>query len=462
MTHPLPFFSSRHALISFFGSINAASQQITTFIRLHQRRCELGECKPLLKSYILNGTSDDDRLTSALYSRAGGTATRKGGAVDTAFRKGTLVWYLSPETGAPDPFQLSGVTIPGTKKRRRLPKPGVVSSDSEEDKRPKIKLKIKLGPLARITSSTGSSQSNPITLLSPASSTSSLRLPPYPIQSHCRHLFNIPNSPYDLPEFASPPPDSEDDFDDFHTSMMAAIDESDSELPPPSVKDESDSDLEEGSSGRRSRSTSWTTVADPKTPRDIDKPLTPPAFKIEGEDDHVKTSLSVTWTLPSDSELIVKKEDEASHLASSWMGNHDEQRLVSFDEPFLLHSNPPLISKLEGPDDAVISGPDMHHTRNRSFSAPVTWRGKDSNLLSANSEEDDVEILGPDSVPPEEFDKCLWTCRNIKSAMADSELPILGSMAAQGTSNKVGKVDLHAVNFNGENVEKLQDYILTV
>lgn len=305
-----------HTLFSTFTRLNAASQQITSYIRLHQRRCEQGLTKPLLKSHILTGTSEDDLLTGALHSRAGGTATRKGGAVDTAFRKGTLVWYLSPETGAADPFQHAGIKLPGARKRRRRVKSGLNSSDSEEEKRPKIKLKIKLGPfsIARATaditppSPTGSSETTPIILDSPPSSPTMsscpLRLPPYPIQSHTRHLRDIPNSPFDLPEYASPPPDSEDDFDDFHTSMMAGVESSDSEA---DVKAEFYSDLE-GSDGRRSRSTSWTTVTDPKTPRDVDRPLNHPALKVEGYDDLAEASVRWDSLSPPVSASPIKRE----------------------------------------------------------------------------------------------------------------------------------------------------------
>jgi hypothetical protein len=427
-----PFFSLLGTRShSSFTRVNAASQQITSYIRLHQRRCEQGLSKPLLRSHILTGTSEDDLLTPALHSRVGGTATRRGGAVDTAFRKGTLVWYLSPETGAADPFQQAGIRLPGAKKRRRRAKSGIPSSDSEEEKRPKIKLRIKLGSLsiARATadpppqlpslpSPTGSSETTPIILDSPPSSPTiscSLHLPPYPIQSHTRHLRDIPNSPFDLPEYASPPPDSEDDFDDFHTSMMACVEDSDADT---NIKDESDSDLE-GSDGGRSRSTSWTTVTDPKTPRDVDRPLNHPAFKVEGCDISL-AEVSARWDSFStpDPVLPVKREEGSSDLNDVYAAQDDAEDAMSFDGSYFMSLLPSLISSDDGPDDENTPAHDYHIGRSRSFSAPATCpdnRATTSYLAARISdsvvEEDELEILGPDTIPPEEIDEHIWKSR---------------------------------------------------
>lgn len=137
---------------------------------------------------MLSGTSKDDDLVPALYSRTGGNVNIKDKAKDengqecddrpTSFRRGTVVWYLSKAVGAPCPFARAGLAlrdysegsaitggesrkglgregevIAGLKRkreglRRRAPSGAIVDEDSatEDRKPPKIKLTLRLKP----------------------------------------------------------------------------------------------------------------------------------------------------------------------------------------------------------------------------------------------------------------------------------------------------------------------------
>ena len=102
-------------------SLSAAAQAITFFIRTHLQRCEEQQDFPLLFRLVLQGSTKDDDLSPALYSRSGGNVTSKermtidenGNMVEraTCFRRGTTVWYLSPATGAPNPFARAGIAL---------------------------------------------------------------------------------------------------------------------------------------------------------------------------------------------------------------------------------------------------------------------------------------------------------------------------------------------------------------
>lgn len=62
--------------------------------------------------HVLSGTSIDDALLPALYSRTGGAhCTINPETRSTNFRRGTMVWYLSRATGAPCPFTRAGIRL---------------------------------------------------------------------------------------------------------------------------------------------------------------------------------------------------------------------------------------------------------------------------------------------------------------------------------------------------------------
>lgn len=124
-------------------NVSAASQAITTYIRNHLSRCEAQQDHPLLLRHILSGTSTDDELVPAMYSRVGGAPSpnkvspKDPGAMDrksaqpvngtqteriTNFRRGTMVWYLSKAAGVSCPFTRAGIRLcEYGKEGKRLP-----------------------------------------------------------------------------------------------------------------------------------------------------------------------------------------------------------------------------------------------------------------------------------------------------------------------------------------------------
>lgn len=83
-------------------------------MRSHLQRCSEEDDQPLLLRHFLSGTQADDDLAPALHSLSGGahvaqrhdTAARK-----TNFRKSTQVWYLSRAAGASCPFSRAGIRL---------------------------------------------------------------------------------------------------------------------------------------------------------------------------------------------------------------------------------------------------------------------------------------------------------------------------------------------------------------
>lgn len=189
-----------------FISVSAASQAITTYIRTHLHRCDVQQDIPLLLRHVLSGTDADDDLLPALYSRSGGAqcSAHPENRI-TNFRRGTMVWYLSRATGAPCPFARAGIRLSdygengkvgqsgnevrekkrakmlqrraidqscGQKRKRSLRScvtaamahDSATDSESDHDKPPpKVKLTLRLKPLAKCTSSPSSSTQAPTT-----------------------------------------------------------------------------------------------------------------------------------------------------------------------------------------------------------------------------------------------------------------------------------------------------------
>lgn len=169
--------SMKHGLVC--QNPSAAAQAITSFIRTHLQRCEDEDDFPLLFRLVLQGSTKDDDLAPALYSRSGGNVTSKekmtqdenGNLVEraTCFRRGTTVWYLSPAAGAPNPFARAGIALrdyadvsaitgaecrkpdmdQNRKRKRDRPRRHASSSIDEDDegrKPQKIKLTLRLRP----------------------------------------------------------------------------------------------------------------------------------------------------------------------------------------------------------------------------------------------------------------------------------------------------------------------------
>ena len=268
-------------------SLSAAAQAITTYLRAHKARCDKQQDQPLLLSHTLSGTPADDNLVPALHSRSGGDSHPTENRL-TNFRKGTAVWYLSRATGAPCPFSRAGIRLcdytdpdaqdpmkeplgPSKKRlvercgeKRKRPLRGCVVRGSDHERPPKVKLTLRLKPLAvkpstdeRSSSveddsyeSSSDEDSVSVDYSDNESQTAQVNkgeeepwsLPPYP-----RRSISIPcytplqgyypsypspsqyrdpcrRSPSIAYSFATPPPDSEDEADDFHVTMSRVKD----------------------------------------------------------------------------------------------------------------------------------------------------------------------------------------------------------------------------------------------
>jgi len=284
------------SLLSFLRtpiySLSAAAQAITTYLRAHKSRCDKQQDQPLLLSHTLSGTPADDDLVPALHSRSGGDSHPTENRL-TNFRKGTAVWYLSRATGAPCPFSRAGIRLCdyidpdaqdpakdqlsfkkrlvercGEKRKRSLRGCATRGSGSENERPSKVKLTLRLKPLA-VKSSTGEGSSSTRSVdpekeddsdvYESSSDEDSMSvdysddesqaaqankdeeepwsLPPYPRRSISIPCYtplqgyypsHPPPSQYRDPyrrspsiahSIATPPPDSEDEADDFHVTM---------------------------------------------------------------------------------------------------------------------------------------------------------------------------------------------------------------------------------------------------
>ena len=279
-------FAFCHVITTIY-SLSAAAQAITTYLRAHKARCDKQQDQPLLLSHTLSGTPADDNLVPALHSRSGGDSHPTENRL-TNFRKGTAVWYLSRATGAPCPFSRAGIRLcdytdpdvqdpmkealsPNKKRpvercgeKRKRPLRGCALRGSDHERPPKVKLTLRLKPLAvkpstdeRSSSveddsyeSTSDEGSVSVGYSDNESQTAQVNkgeeepwsLPPYP-----RRSISIPcytplqgyypsypspssyrdpyrRSPSIAYSIATPPPDSEDEADDFHVTMSRVKD----------------------------------------------------------------------------------------------------------------------------------------------------------------------------------------------------------------------------------------------
>ena len=251
----------------------------------------------MLLSHTLSGTPADDNLVPALHSRSGGDSHPTENRL-TNFRKGTAVWYLSRATGAPCPFSRAGIRLcdyidqdaqDSTKEqltaykkhpvercgeKRKRPLRGCVArgSASDNERPPKVKLTLRLKPLA-IVSSTDKGSSSSARSIDPEreddsdayeSSSDDMSVDYSDDESHTAQVNKDEEQPWSLPPYprrsisipcytplqgyypshpspsqyrdpyrrspsiacsiATPPPDSEDEADGFHVTMSRVKD----------------------------------------------------------------------------------------------------------------------------------------------------------------------------------------------------------------------------------------------
>ncbi len=317
-------------------SLSAAAQAVTTYLRAHKVRCDKQQDQPLLLSHTLAGTPADDDLVPALFSRSGGDSAQPPPGRSTNFRKGTAVWYLSRATGVPCPFTRAGIrlcdyvarddaeqtrrrsTTPACGEKRKRTLRGCAKEEEEEEAPPpKVKLTLRLKPLMlRATPPEGATAARPIDVsdddddADDSMSVSSeddeeeeeeeetqpqeeeWALPPYP-----RRSISIPGytPTTEIPPptaymdrrspsaFATPPPDSDDEAEDFHVAMAQIKDYTEEE-----DNDGWDADLDsEGEEGE--------TVWESPGPRSPSAPLVQPADIAVKEEPRDVQSMLDAW-----------------------------------------------------------------------------------------------------------------------------------------------------------------------
>jgi hypothetical protein len=512
--------------------VSAAGQAITTYIRNHMQRCEDQEDYPLLLRHVLSGTSADDELLPALHSRTGGAhCTANAENRLTNFRRGTMVWYLSRATGAPCPFTRVGIqlcqygengkvgVVAGARekkrerdrqrklqqcgqKRKRLlrrRKGSECESPEEGEKRPKVKLTLRLRPCAVSRSSPAESQSSgstddidfskdfdvdeyPDDAMSVDSSSDEEEvpekadvpwsLPPYPkrsisipcytpsvetfpsfsaaspsfsMSSPINSFRRSPSVPYSI---ASPPPDSEDEGDDYHISMTGSHHLSTNSVRIPAQEYQQDWDLAfDSEEDHGETETQWESPG----PRSPSAPVAPFGqdilVKQESRDVEGVQGMLDHWE-PLDSNIdsnrvveVVAKAAAGLIDESTSMSKVKVEELECWDwEETYGSGSPDWYSQSQnarGPhikqedvesDDALVSGDDavMSPARNDEYVAhsPLSplpgFPPQSSPVLSASAPSlsglrrhselawKDVELLGPDSVHPNEFEGGEW------------------------------------------------------
>ncbi|EFI28430.1 hypothetical protein CC1G_13964 [Coprinopsis cinerea okayama7 len=450
---------------------SAATQAITTYLRMHNERCEADHDQPLLLSHNMSGTDADDDLIPALYSLQGGNPKKLCPNRKTNFRKNTTVWYLSRATGAACPFARAGIrlcdydvlteedpekehkrrrskhfdSISAGQKRKRPLRSCVASglaSDSEsekgEDKRPqkRLTLRIKLNGAftprpqperSQVSSDDDSSdEEEPMEVdnsdreseapESKKEEEEEWRLPPYPRRSisipcytpsyegaypqfplHNHYHDPFRRSPSLAFSSGSPPPDSEDEVDDFHITMTRTDD-----FPEDfSSESESEGETQFESPGPRSPSapplpsTSITVKEEPRDLQsmldawdDLDAGLTEPnVVRVEAGPLALKSEPLDLWDWDSEPTARIKQED----LSFDSLFPSDS----AFSTPSL--SSPSTSSRLtpEFTGSQSISHDDVQDSPSRSNT--VRLRSKTVPVFSTPSSNDTPASL---SVPP--------------------------------------------------------------
>ncbi|KZP20849.1 hypothetical protein FIBSPDRAFT_861294 [Athelia psychrophila] len=514
---------------------SAAGQAITTYIRNHMSRCEIEEDHPLMLRHVLSGTAADDDLLPALHSRTGGAhCTVNPDNRTTNFRRGTMVWYLSKATGAPCPFTRAGIQLcnygengrlgipSGAKerkrerdrqrrseqcgqKRKRLLRGTKTSEEcesAEEGKKPpKVKLTLRLKPMASFRASPSGSQTSgtdSMVDLSKDSDSDDSRedsmsvdsssdeedvseqpeipwsLPPYPkrtvdIPCYTPSAEYFPSFPTASPSYptsspvhsfrrspslpssvASPPPDSEEEEDDYHLSMINGRRSSSNLVHSHIPKEEPDWDLDFDSDGEHDdNETRWESPG-PRSPSVSFSGNAGPGVVIKRESHDMEgvQGMLEHWE-PLDSnidssrvvEVVVKAAAGLMDRVQPLNGNVKVEELSSWDweDSFgsmssdWFHQMPdiplPQVKQEDEDSDSSMVSSDDSTTDHGDFFAPLS----PLTPLSASSSQSpymsnlsssapscyglrrsselvwkDVELLGPDSVRPSEFEDGEW------------------------------------------------------
>ncbi|EJD52911.1 hypothetical protein AURDEDRAFT_119737 [Auricularia subglabra TFB-10046 SS5] len=392
-------------------NVTAASQAITNWLRGHQKRCQEQGDNPLVLRHVLSGTRADDVLLPALHSTSGGHLASTGTAEprptapdaqrETHFRRGTAVYYLSPAAGAPCPFARAGISLPApapdaapttTRKRKRPP---AAVEPGPQPQRPKLLLRLPPRPQAQAqqpppppsdtasdTDETGSSFSHGFALdtpFSPMPPSSVISIPPYIPDPELDRRLSLVDEGYDSD--APCPPDSEDEDDDYHNSMMR----------PPAF----DFDL----------TTSPAPTAEPCTPAVKQEP-SPPVAMVKAELDSDPAELFQGW--PKQEESVIRI------LPSDWVSPPNVIDLVN--EPWRF----PSVSTEASEDmdaDVLVKQEEVIAKLEPVDDEPLSHR---------SSVDPDDDVLQPGAIPDEIVEEV-----SRRLALSSCSLPSLDPVAAE-------------------------------
>ena len=461
---------SPHSSFLFsFVSPSAAGQAITSFIRNHMQRCDLEQDQPLLLKHTLSGTSSDDDLVPALYSRSGGAHCAPNDTEQrvTNFRRGTVIWYLSRAAGAPCPFARAGIRLCDHKytgdgkfeeqqcghKRKRLLRPRTGDKDdsdsdglpSDSERRPpKVKLLLRLKPRVSPPSTGATPDPSPRSALSISANDGPMShpalddeggrtarpdepiFPPYPrpsisIPVYTPSLEDIypelftPVTPMPLHRrsssitnsIASPPPDSDDD--DYDPTNRSCRRQSGSNLRRPDDEgfdSDFDTDLDfEGDA--RDESPGPRSPSAPVDDGVVIKVETSDSALWGNWDDQNRSSSVGGSSAATPSSAYLKEElDSWSWNEFNNFGIHDPPQLPNSPDTFLIkHEDVDSAAAATCLDDDV------------TLLGPLSAVEPSSSLdfpslleerkQSANIWKD-VELLGPDSLRLQDFDEGDW------------------------------------------------------
>ncbi|KIM48941.1 hypothetical protein M413DRAFT_15187 [Hebeloma cylindrosporum] len=389
--------ASRYGLVC--QNLSAAAQAVTTYLRAHKARCDKQQDHPLLLSHVLSGTPADDDLLPALFSRSGGDSHHLQHRL-TNFRKGTAP---KRENKWEQQLQICG-------QKRKRPLRGCVARGpgSDNEPPPKVKLTLRLKPLTRPIASTSTrpimsesedadsdddddNDDNMSVVSSDDQSHTAKKeeekpwsLPPYPRRSISIPCYTpsvdafypcYPPSPSRYkdpfrrsPSLATPPPDSEDEADDFHVAMARIKHQQDDNGWDADLDSEGEGDTVWESPGPRSPSAPLvhpSEVAVKEEPRDVQGMLD----AWEDFDTSIAVAEVLARALEADSRHKVKQEEELNE-PWDWQGtsewaSEDNTRIKqedfgvdslfppSLSSPFS-DASPPVTEKRQQPDARTI------------------------------------------------------------------------------------------------------------
>ena len=404
-------------------SPSAAGQAITSFIRNHMQRCDLEQDQPLLLKHTLSGTTSDDDLVPALYSRSGGAHCSLNDTEQrvTNFRRGTVIWYLSRAAGAPCPFARAGIRLCDYKytgdikfedqqcghKRKRLLRPRAGDKDdsdsdglpSESERRPpKVKLLLRLKPRMSPSSTDAVSDPSPQSALSKRVDDGSISNPSSDDEGEGTIRQEEPMfPPYPRPSISIPvyTPSLEDIYPELFTPVTptplhrrsSSVTHSVASSPP----DSDDDDF--GPLSRLCRRQSGSNLRQPDD-EEIDSDLdTDLDFDFEGDARDESLGPRSPSALVDDG-VVIKVETSDSGLLDNWDGksyNPNAGESSATVPPLVRLKEEPDLWNWNGFNDFSIHDPSQPPSSPEVFSI----KHEDVGPTATHLDDEDITLLGP-------------------------------------------------------------------